>query len=140
MARRMESTATFVWFELTVDDLQKREIRRNRKSDGELNPRLFQWHRRFSEKIARCPYCGDVPKLLAIFDDEDLEYSYKFSCERNLESVKCDLPNRGWCDMGCGDWYHTLSRAGLSWNYRVAEALGGPHRFVRHKPLTAADM
>lgn len=113
--------------DLTAEDYQKREERRRRRYDSRVDLKLFSWQRRFTEKLLKCPYCGDTPRLGCIWDPKR-GFCYKFYCDFSVNGHDCD--------MGCGDWYDSLSRAGLSWNYRVLEAQGGPHKHVRHEPLT----
>lgn len=108
--------------ELTSEDIQKQTTRRKRRFDSWRSPQLLPWQKRFAERLMKCPYCGKAPHLNCIWSPTD-GFDYKFSCGFGKEHHR---------DMGCGDWYTSLSRAGLSWNYRVLEAKGGPHRIVRH--------
>ena len=120
------------FIELTAEDCRKQEERRRRRQNGEIRPRVFEWQRRFTKRLAKCPVCGKTPNMNCIWDAES-GYTYKFCC--NFCHYKS--PDGYTRDMGCGDWYGSLSRAGLSWNYRVKEALfGGEHDTVRHTPLT----
>lgn len=118
------------FLELTAEDVKKREQRRESKSYGEIEPRRFAWHEGFRQKLKKCPYCGELPRLAAIWTPDD-GYDYKFQCDYLIDGHEKD--------MGCGDWYNSLARAGLSWNYRVMEVQGGPRRIVRHIPLTQAE-
>lgn len=111
--------------ELTKEDLQLRAWRRATKSKEELHPNLFDWHRGFAARLKKCPNCGETPQMACIWT-EDRGYSYKFWCGFH------DKKRNGDTALQCGDWYYSLSRAGLDWNYRVAEATGWPHRIVRH--------
>lgn len=120
------------FLELTDEDIQKAKKRRQRKQDGEFHPKLLAWHRRFADRLAKCPVCGETPHMLCIWC-EHYGYEYKFCCN----FCHYIRPDGHTGDMGCGDWYRSLSRAGLSWNYRVKEALGAPHKVVRHYPLTS---
>ena len=120
------------YLELDAEDLRKQEERRKRRQDGEIRPRTFDWQHQFAEKLAKCPVCGKTPHMCCIFNEED-GYCYKFCC--NFHHYHG--PDGYSHDMGCGDWYDSLSRAGLSWNYLVQEALTGrEHRSVRHIPFT----
>ena len=121
------------WIELTAEDCRLQRERQRWRSD--IEPKMFEWHRTFTEKLDRCPYCGGIPRLGCTWSEHD-GYDYKYSCGNRLEKGQSTLPNRGWCNMECGDWYNSLARAGLSWNYRCREARGEPHKFVRHEPYT----
>lgn len=114
------------YLELTLEDCQKREERRKRNYDSRVDPKMFSWQARFAERLLKCPYCGETPQLGCTWHPER-GFEYKFYCDFGKKHDR---------DMGCGDWYDSLSRAGLSWNYRVLEAQGGPHKHVRHEPLT----
>lgn len=130
MGRIREEYILHRYLELTTEDIQKRKKREKAREEGTIHPRLFAWHKRFTEKLDSCPYCGKTPKLSVTWDRRR-GYDYKYECGFLKDGHEHD--------MGCGDWYRSLSRAGLSWNYRVREVLGGPHRIVRHKPLTQND-
>ena len=120
------------FIELTAEDCRKQEERRRRKRDSLYHPRVFDWQRKFTERLAKCPVCGKTPHMFCMWDI-DRGYSYKFCC--NFHWYKS--PTGHGYDMGCGDVYDSLSRAGLSWNYMVKAALAGEEeRHVRHKPLT----
>ena len=105
---------------LTHEDFELREKRRKDKQDGEISPSLLPWHDAFVKRLDRCPHCGELPHVTAIWDPKS-EYHYKMQCPNDCHMINC------------GDWYDQLSRAGLSWNYRVLEAAGGPHKHCPHR-------
>jgi len=81
---------------------------------------LLQWHKSFSKRLEKCPYCGKVPYLSAFWFQN--QYSYKYNC---------GCYHKGMLD--CGDWYGQLSRAGLDWNYRVRMEKGMPYKHCPHQ-------
>ena len=103
---------------LSNSDVLLREKRRKAKSESEISPDLLDWHRSFVKRLERCPYCGNFPRIGAIWDS-DTGYEYKMRCcEEGM--------------LGCGDWYPQLSRAGLDWNYRVRIENGGAYKHCPH--------
>jgi len=123
------------YLDLTREDIRKQEERRLRRQNREIHPRVFEWHKRFAARLAKCPVCGRTPFMCCIWN-EYKGYDYKFCCDFH----KYTSPNGQIYDMGCGDWYESLSRAGLSWNYMVQAALTGEEeKSVRHVPLTEIE-
>lgn len=100
---------------LTAEDLKKHDERLMR-NNGTF-PAILGWHRRFTKRLEKCPYCGKAPRLLSGWRPE-YGFDYKYVCDEG--------------DLHCGDWYSQLSRAGLDWNYRVRETQGEWHRHVPH--------
>jgi hypothetical protein len=105
--------------ELTHEDYLLREKRRQERQDGELAPSLLPWHESFVKRLSKCPLCGEMPRINAMWRPK-YGYSYKIECPND-----CGMIN-------CGDWYDQLSRAGLDWNYRTQEAAGMPHKHCPH--------
>ena len=103
---------------LTIEDIQKSNERLIRKNG--MFTTTLGWHKRFTKRLERCPYCGRTPRLLSGWRPE-YGFSYKYVCDEG--------------DMNCGDWYYQLSRAGLDWNYRVREKYGECNRPVPHRKV-----
>lgn len=129
MGKLVKRTTTQIVLEMSHEDIKKRKERELRRFRSRVDPKLLPWQERFTEKLMKCPYCGKAPGLNRVWHPL-WGFEYKFSCS----SVKNHR-----LDMGCGDWYESLSRAGLSWNYRVQEARGCPRRVVRHHALTQTE-
>ena len=123
---RMTITRRYVGYvedrrlELTYEDVMLRKKRRKVRQDGEIYPSLLPWHDSFVKHLDKCPYCGELPYIVATWRPED-GYDYKMQCKHDCHMINC------------GDWYHQLSRAGLDWNYRALEAAGGPHKHCPHR-------
>ncbi|MBR7189197.1 MAG: hypothetical protein IKD53_11675 [Clostridia bacterium] len=108
---------------LTDEDWKLHDERQRRRQKAEIGARPLPYMEAFTRQLEPCPFCGQAPRISALWKDKVGFYSIKLGC--------C-LKN---C-LDCGDWYKQLSRAGLDWNYRVRHQQGKqlksvPHRYRR---------
>lgn len=102
---------------LSDEDWKLHDERQERKKGYDVEPLPYMVA--FTRHLEPCPFCGNAPRISTLWKDRRGYYTFKLTC--------CEKDY-----LNCGDWYTQLSRAALSWNYRVRHKRGEPVKMVKH--------
>lgn len=95
---------------LTELDIAKQKSRMKNFVQWNIRPLMTRHEKQFLLRLEKCPICGRTPHFLKVRNRDKGCYEYKATCPEWHHDAS---------EIGFGDWFCSVSRAGRDWNERV---------------------